>query len=85
MEAGKGGNAKPVESEHRRWGNQKSSEPVCVVEACVCLCMYTFMFAVLLLVQFSPNKAQNKPQNKQGADSFLFPRALVIIGKVETY
>lgn len=42
--AGKGSNAKPVESGHRRWGNQKSSELVCVVGACVCVsacvCIY---------------------------------------------
>lgn len=37
-EAGKGSNAKPVESERRHWGNQKSSEPVCVV--CVHVCIY---------------------------------------------
>lgn len=40
-ESGKGSNVKPVESEHRRWGNQKSSEPVCVVGlVCVHVCIY---------------------------------------------
>lgn len=40
-EVGKGGsNAKPVESEHRHWGNQKSSEPVWAVEASVCACVH---------------------------------------------
>lgn len=61
-----GSNAKPVESEHRHWGNQKSSEPVCVVGVCVCV----FMFAVLFLAQFCPNKAQNKPYNKHGSRQF---------------
>lgn len=61
-----GSNAKPVESEHRHWGNQKSSEPVCVVGVRVC----AFMFAVLFLAQFCPNKAQNKPQNKHGRRQF---------------
>lgn len=33
--AGESSNAKPAEFERRHWGNQKSSEPVCVVGACV--------------------------------------------------
>lgn len=32
---GESSNAKPAEFERRHWGNQKSSEPVCVVGACV--------------------------------------------------
>lgn len=56
-ESGKCSNAKPVEFEHRHWGNQKSSEPVCALCA--------FIFGVHLLTLFYPNKAKKiSPQNK---------------------
>lgn len=84
-EAGKGSNAKPVESEHRHWGNQKSSEPVCVVGVLGCVCVHAFMFAVLLLAQFYPNKAHNKPQNKHGYRQFPNSQHTCHNGMGETY
>lgn len=46
-EFGKGSKAEPVQSEYRLWGNQKNSQPVCVVGACACVFMCAFMFALL--------------------------------------
>lgn len=74
---GKGSNAKPVESEHRHWGNQKSSESVCVVGGCVCVCVYIYVCSTLTRTNL-PKQSTTKPKINTVV-SLLIPMTLVVL------